>query len=132
MIFIATCGSLVSMRGNGRPATHPSSESPSGVSFTCDEYFSVASTKAFRRLTFWVSTMVIGQPCWTSQNIAGGRVMLNGWPGLARENLESGQDLKVTLDHRDILAEIVKNRLANPNLSVVFPDYVPTMRGVTR
>jgi uncharacterized protein (DUF1501 family) len=66
------------------------------------------------------------------RNITGGRVLLNGWPGLARENLESGQDLKVTLDHRDILAEIVKNRLANPNLSVVFPDYVPTMRGVTK
>jgi len=66
------------------------------------------------------------------RNIAGGRVLLNGWPGLARENLERGQDLKVTLDHRDILAEVVKNRLANPNVSVVFPDYVPTMRGVTR
>ncbi|MSR22520.1 MAG: DUF1501 domain-containing protein [Gemmatimonadetes bacterium] len=66
------------------------------------------------------------------RNIAGGRVLVNNWPGLARENLENGQDLKVTLDHRDVLAEIVKNRLGNPNLSVVFPDYVPTMRGVTK
>jgi uncharacterized protein (DUF1501 family) len=66
------------------------------------------------------------------RNIAGGRVLVNNWPGLARENLENGQDLKVTLDHRDLLAEIVKNRLGNSNLGVIFPDYVPTMRGVTK
>lgn len=66
------------------------------------------------------------------QKINGGRVLTNGWPGLARENLESGQDLRVTLDHRDILAEIVQNRLGNPNLGVVFPDYTPRFRGVTK
>ena len=66
------------------------------------------------------------------RNITGGRVLVNNWPGLAIEQLESRQDLKVTLDHRDILAEVVKNRLGNPNVSVVFPDYVPTMRGVTK
>lgn len=66
------------------------------------------------------------------RQIAGGRVLTNGWPGLARENLESGQDLRVTLDHRDILAEIVQNRLGNPNLGVVFPDYTPRFRGVTK
>ncbi len=66
------------------------------------------------------------------RKIAGGRVLTNGWPGLARENLESGQDLRVTLDHRDILAEIVQNRLGNPNLSVVFPDFTPRFRGVTK
>ena len=66
------------------------------------------------------------------RNIAGGRVLVNNWPGLARENLDNGQDLKVTLDHRDVLAEIVKNRLGNPNVSLVFPDYVPTVRGVTK
>ena len=64
--------------------------------------------------------------------IAGGRVLTNGWPGLAREVLESGQDLKVTMDYRDILAEIVKNRLGNTNLDFVFPSWVPTVRGVTR
>jgi len=65
------------------------------------------------------------------KNIAGGRVLTFNWVGLAKENLESGQDLKVTIDHRDILAEIVKNRLANDKLSFVFPDFVPTTRGVT-
>lgn len=64
--------------------------------------------------------------------IAGGRVLTNGWPGLAKENLESGQDLKVTIDYRDILSEIVKNRLGNTNLDFVFPSWVPTIRGATR
>ncbi|HTE47915.1 MAG TPA: DUF1501 domain-containing protein [Gemmatimonadaceae bacterium] len=66
------------------------------------------------------------------KGIAGGRVLTKNWPGLARENLESGQDLKVTMDHRDILSEIVKNRLGNPNLDMVFPSWTPTMMGVTR
>jgi uncharacterized protein (DUF1501 family) len=64
--------------------------------------------------------------------IAGGRVLTNNWVPLARENLESGQDLKVTLDHRDVLAEIVQRRLLNTNLGVVFPSFVPTVRGVTK
>ncbi len=66
------------------------------------------------------------------KKINGGRVLTNGWPGLARENLDSGQDLRVTLDHRDILAEIVQNRLGNPNVSVVFPDFTPRVRNVTK
>jgi uncharacterized protein (DUF1501 family) len=66
------------------------------------------------------------------KGIAGGRVVTKNWPGLAREQLESGQDLKVTVDYRDILAEIVQKRLANPNLSFVFPTWTPTMLGVTR
>jgi uncharacterized protein (DUF1501 family) len=66
------------------------------------------------------------------KGIKGGRVLTKNWPGLARENLEQGQDLKVTVDYRDILAEIVQNRLANPNLDVVFPTWTPTMLGVTR
>ncbi|MES2179315.1 MAG: DUF1501 domain-containing protein [Gemmatimonadota bacterium] len=66
------------------------------------------------------------------KNIAGGRVMVNNWPGLAIQNLENGQDLKVTIDYRDILAEIVKNRLDNAALDVVFPGWNTTIRGATR
>ncbi|MEO5568852.1 MAG: DUF1501 domain-containing protein [Gemmatimonadaceae bacterium] len=66
------------------------------------------------------------------KGIAGGRVLTNGWPGLDRAVLENGQDLKVTLDYRDVLAEIVQNRLGNPNLSFIFPGWTPTFRGVTR
>jgi uncharacterized protein (DUF1501 family) len=66
------------------------------------------------------------------KNIAGGRVMVNNWPGLATGNLENGQDLKVTIDYRDILAEIVQNRLGSTNLGFVFPSWTATMRGATR
>ena len=66
------------------------------------------------------------------RRIAGGRV-LTTWPGLALEQLEDRQDLRVTVDYRDILAEIVANRLENAaNLSAVFPGWTPTFRGVTR
>ena len=64
------------------------------------------------------------------QGIAGGRVLAK-WPGLARELLEDQQDLRVTIDHRDLLAEVVKRRLGNPNLGAIFPGYVPVERGVT-
>ena len=66
------------------------------------------------------------------KNIAGGQVMVNNWPGLAKANLDAGQDLVVTIDYRDILAEIVQNRLGNNNLALVFPSWTPTVRGVTR
>jgi uncharacterized protein (DUF1501 family) len=66
------------------------------------------------------------------RNINGGRVLVNNWPGLAREQLDRSQDLKVTLDHRDVLAEIVRVRLGNPNVGVVFPDFTPTNRSVTK
>lgn len=66
------------------------------------------------------------------KGIAGGRVLVNAWPGLARENLDTGQDLKVTLDYRDVLAEILTKRLANDKLSFVFPGLTPKVWGVTR
>lgn len=66
------------------------------------------------------------------KGIAGGRVLTNGWPGLATAQLENGQDLKVTLDYRDVLSEIVQNRLGNTNLSYIFPGWSPNFRGVTR
>jgi hypothetical protein len=63
-------------------------------------------------------------------NISGGRV-LTQWPGLAPGQLFENRDLQVTIDFRDVLAEVIRHRLGNANLSYVFPDYVPTMRGVT-
>jgi uncharacterized protein (DUF1501 family) len=66
------------------------------------------------------------------KGIAGGRVLTKNWPGLAHDVLADGQDLPVTVDYRDILAEIVQQRLGNPNLDIVFPTWKPTMLGVTR
>ncbi len=67
--------------------------------------------------------MVLGQ-C-----VGGGRVMTQ-WPGLEPQNLFEGRDLQVTIDYRDILSEIVQDRLGNNDLETVFPGYAPTMRGV--
>jgi uncharacterized protein (DUF1501 family) len=68
------------------------------------------------------------------KGIAGGRVLTKNWiPNmLARENLEAGQDLRVTLDYRDVLGEIVSRRLGNSNLDFVFPGWTVTPLGVTR
>jgi uncharacterized protein (DUF1501 family) len=58
----------------------------------------------------------------------GGRV-LTQWPGMSTQQLYQGQDLQVTIDYRDILAEVVSRRLGNAQLDVVFPGYTPTFRG---
>jgi len=63
-------------------------------------------------------------------NIAGGRVLTKNFLPLAQPNLQDGQDVKVTIDHRDVLAEIVANRLANP--AAIWPGYTPTFQGVTK
>lgn len=65
------------------------------------------------------------------QAIRGGRVMTN-WPGLSTNPalVPTNMDLGVTIDYRDILAEIVQGRLGNPDLATVFPSYTPTFRGV--
>ncbi len=63
-------------------------------------------------------------------NIAGGRVLTKNFVALAKANLTDGQDVPVTIDHRDVLAEIVKNRLANS--TELWPGYTPTFQGVTK
>ena len=63
---------------------------------------------------------------WGGQ-VAGGKVVAQ-WPGLddpARE------DLPVTIDYRDILAEILE-RHGNPALSQVLPEYTPIPRAILR
>ncbi len=66
------------------------------------------------------------------KGIVGGRVLVNNWPGLATAQLDAGQDLKVTIDYRDVLAEIVSKRLGNTNTDFVFPGWAVTTRGVAR
>ncbi|MCC6679161.1 MAG: DUF1501 domain-containing protein [Phycisphaerales bacterium] len=61
--------------------------------------------------------------------VQGGRV-LTDWPGLVVGQLFEQRDLKITIDYRDILGEIVAERLGNPDLDAVFPGYTPTFRGV--
>lgn len=52
--------------------------------------------------------------------VAGGQVH-GRWPGLAPAQRVGPGDLQVTTDYRDVLAEIVADRLGNTNLSAVFP-----------
>ena len=52
--------------------------------------------------------------------------------GAGAGQLYQDQDLQVTIDYRDILAEIVSRRLGNSNLDHVFPGYVPSFRGAVR
>jgi len=61
--------------------------------------------------------------------VIGGRV-LRQWPGLAPDQRYEGLDLQVTIDYRDVLAEIVQRRLGGSDLPFVFPDFAPTFRGV--
>jgi uncharacterized protein (DUF1501 family) len=61
-----------------------------------------------------------------------GRQVMRNWPGLAAGQLYQNQDLAVTIDHRDILAEIVTRRLGNTNLDYVFPGFAPTTREAVR
>lgn len=64
-------------------------------------------------------------------NVAGGRVH-GEWPGLEDEQLFGPGDLAVTVDYRDVLAEVCLRRLNNPALAEVFPGYEYQMRGVVR
>ncbi|MFO0982753.1 MAG: DUF1501 domain-containing protein [Planctomycetota bacterium] len=61
--------------------------------------------------------------------IAGGQVM-TVWPGLAPPNLDSGLDLAITTDYRDILGEVLYKLCGDDNLAFVFPNYTPTFRGI--
>lgn len=60
--------------------------------------------------------------------VNGGQVYAN-WPTLAPEALNDG-DLAITTDYRDVLAEVVSQRLKNPALDQVFPNFTPTPLGL--
>src|SRR5262245_21976242 len=59
-------------------------------------------------------------------HVAGGQVFRQ-WPGLNPSNLDSG-DLKITIDYRDILSEILVKRVAEQKLPYVFPNYTPNFQ----
>lgn len=61
-----------------------------------------------------------------------GRQVMRNWPGLGAGQLYQNQDLAITIDHRDILAEIVTRRLGNTALDYVFPGFTPTLRDAVR
>jgi uncharacterized protein (DUF1501 family) len=65
-------------------------------------------------------------------HINGGKVY-GKWPGLKPENLEEGLDLKVTTDYREILAEIITQRLGGAaHIPAVFPGMPSRFLGLAR
>ncbi|MBE2236623.1 MAG: DUF1501 domain-containing protein [Caldilineaceae bacterium] len=54
--------------------------------------------------------------------VNGGKVYGN-WPGLATDALYDRRDLAITTDYRQVLSEILINRLGNPNIDQIFPGY---------
>ena len=54
--------------------------------------------------------------------VQGGRVY-GDWPGLEKAQLYGPGDLAITTDFRDVLGEILKNRLGNEKVKDVFPNY---------
>ncbi len=55
--------------------------------------------------------------------VNGGKIY-GAWPGL--QDLDQGQDLRITTDYRVVLSEIVTRRLGNPNLGAIFPGLTAT------
>lgn len=53
--------------------------------------------------------------------INGGQVFTR-WPGLTTEALDDG-DLAITTDYRDVLAEVIAQRVGNPALDKIFPNH---------
>ncbi len=54
------------------------------------------------------------------------------WPGLAPEDLARGEDLAITIDYRDVLAELLLGRMGNGAFDRVFPGHAPLLHGVVR
>ena len=56
------------------------------------------------------------------KGVNGGKVY-GQFPGLRNDQLYDRADLAITTDFRAVLSEVLLNRLGNPNLDLVFPDY---------
>jgi uncharacterized protein (DUF1501 family) len=54
--------------------------------------------------------------------VNGGQVY-GAWPGLHNDQLYDHADLAVTTDYRQVLSELLVNRLGNPNVGEVFPGF---------
>jgi len=52
-----------------------------------------------------------------------GRRVLARWKGLREQDLFEGRDLAVTIDHREVLGEVLTNHMGVTDLSLVFPGF---------
>ncbi|PJF23488.1 MAG: hypothetical protein CUN56_00755 [Phototrophicales bacterium] len=56
--------------------------------------------------------------------------VIANWAGLTPDALIDGEDLAITIDYRDVLGELLRKRLHNPDVQQVFPDYDFTDIGI--
>jgi uncharacterized protein (DUF1501 family) len=71
----------------------------------------------------WANCMFLGGgPVYEMTSGKPGKVFTE-WPGLAPEQLNQKRDLMHTTDFRDVLSEVVREHLGNPNLEKVLPDH---------
>jgi len=56
--------------------------------------------------------------------IKGGR-MLGRWPGLANDALDSGADLAITTDYRQVLSELMSGAMGFADNAALFPGFAP-------
>src|SRR5262249_30458256 len=61
--------------------------------------------------------------------VNGGQVFSN-WPRVGVVGLDQG-DLAITIAHRDILAEVLQDRMGIPDPASIFPSHAFTQYGVT-
>lgn len=59
-----------------------------------------------------------------------GKMVHGHWPGLEDGQLFGPGDLAVTTDYRDVLAELLRVRLLNQNISDIFPGFSTSVPGV--
>jgi uncharacterized protein (DUF1501 family) len=66
------------------------------------------------------------------ESIKGGKVYGN-WPGLRNDQLFDRADLAVTTDYRQVISELLLNRMSAHNLDIIFPGFKPgTPLGLSR
>lgn len=56
--------------------------------------------------------------------VRGGRIA-GGWPGLSRSQLYQERDLAVSIDYRDVFAEIARRHLGLTDMAALFPGFTP-------
>jgi len=64
------------------------------------------------------------------EGVKGGQIYAK-WPGIEPDKLDETGDLRVTTDYRDVLGEVLLNRMGNRDVSGVFNGYQPKPIGVT-
>ena len=71
----------------------------------------------------WANCMfAMGGPV-LAASAGGPRNVIGRWPGLLPEQLHEKRDLLHTTDFRDVLGEIVRAHLGNPNIQTILPSH---------